>query len=373
MKSILFITSNIAPYRIVWLERLSKYFLVTILYTKSKDKERHDEWLIKESRECKLIKLWNPTNSENPISFNVLKYLNTKSFEIVILDGYGPITNVIAMLYMGYIRKRDFFINVDGWAKGEQENIKIKLLKKFLFKIKCYFLVSSDSTKQYLMQYNVEPNRIYIHNFSSIKESDILSILPTVERKKMLKLKYGVKGEKIVLCVGQFVDRKRFEDVIISSTYFNKEVEFLFVGGKPTEKYLKLIQSHKVSNVRFIDFVNPKDIGEIYELADLFVLPSQTDVWGLVINEAMAKGLPVIASENCVAALSLVKNYKNGFIYSVGNIPSIVEKIKYVLENNDVQLNYSKKSLELIREFTIEKMVVTHRDIFEEYLKGRMS
>ena len=82
------------------------------------------------------------------------------------------------------------------------------------------------------------------------------------------------------------------------------------------------------------------------------------------MNEAMAQGLPVVTTNRCLAGLTLVKNGENGYIVPVEDVKATKDAIEKVLEGiNSVELG--KKSLEKIRDYTIEKMAAEHRDIFK--------
>ena len=94
------------------------------------------------------------------------------------------------------------------------------------------------------------------------------------------------------------------------------------------------------------------------------MLPTREDIWGLVINEAMAYGLPVITTDRCVAGLELVEDGVNGYIVPVNDAASLAEKMLCVL-NGDMQ-QMGRRSLEKIQGYTIENMAQTHVAILEE-------
>ena len=63
-------------------------------------------------------------------------------------------------------------------------------------------------------------------------------------------------------------------------------------------------------------------------------MPTRSDTWGLVINEAMTFGLPVITTDMCVAGNALINDYENGFVVPTENFKILAEKIDYILQNN---------------------------------------
>jgi len=94
---------------------------------------------------------------------------------------------------------------------------------------------------------------------------------------------------------------------------------------------------------------------EFYALADVLVLPSFSEPWGLVVNEAMVCGLPVIVSNRAGASFDLVKNGKNGFTFNPYDWKELAELMrKFTKGEVDIkEMGYNSK--EIIREYTPEK------------------
>ena len=99
-----------------------------------------------------------------------------------------------------------------------------------------------------------------------------------------------------------------------------------------------------------------KELSEYYKAADIFVLPTREDIWGLVINEAMAYGLPVVTTNKCVSGVELVKDYKNGFIINVDDVKQLAYAINLILSDDILREKMSKESLKTIDKYTIENM-----------------
>ena len=93
-------------------------------------------------------------------------------------------------------------------------------------------------------------------------------------------------------------------------------------------------------------------------------MPTREDIWGLVINEALANGLPVITTDKCVAGLELVRNNENGFIIPSENIDALFEKMNIIINSDELINKMSSRSLEVVQEYTIEKMAEKHLEIF---------
>ena len=361
MAKVIVITSNIAPYRLRWCEELARFYDVTIVYTKDHDYERDDRWLQKKSSVCEIIKLKNDKDLYDPLCFDVISLLKQNKDALVIFDGYGPKTNLLGLLYCKLAHHLNF-VNVDGYPHASSK--PLDLIKRFVIHRLCHsFFCSSQATRDHLISYGADPDRVFIHNFSSIRETEIINKLPTKKQKQQLRQELGIDTDKrIVLGVGRFLPLKRFEDLILAVRQCQSDCVLYLLGGQPTEEYLKAADHDP--RIRFIDFVLPEEVLKYYQACDLFVLPSETDVWGLVLNEAMANGLPVIASDRVVAALALIQG--NGYIFPVYDVKELSKDIDLCLQDEN-QKKMAQRSLEIIRDYTIEGMVKRQKPYIDKY------
>lgn len=364
MNKIVVITSNIAPYRLRWCEELSKFFEVESVYTKDHDFERDDRWLQRSSEKCKLRKLNNPNEKFDPLCFDVVTVIKQNLDALVIFDGYGPKTNLLGLIYCR-IKGIKSLVNVDGYpTERKKSQLKEKVKKLVIGKLCTYFTCSGEATKQHLISYGADEDKITVHNFSSISEKQIIDKPLTNKEKQIIRKELGIEtNQKIVLGVGRFLALKRFEDLIMAVRKCKSNCELYILGGEPNETYVKLSEGSE--RIHFIDFVLPEQVNDYYKGADLFVLPSETDVWGLVLNEAMSQGLPVIASDSVVASYSLIKD--NGYIYKTYDVDELSGDIDKCLkdENNYIM---AEKSLKIIKDFTIENMVRLQMPMIEKLL-----
>ena len=101
--------------------------------------------------------------------------------------------------------------------------------------------------------------------------------------------------------------------------------------------------------------------------SDLFILPTRYDIWGLVVNEALSQGLPVITTTTCGAGLALIRNAYNGFIIPPDKPSAISDLINNSLTNHETLFEMSKNSLSSTREYTIENMARTYIDALKIY------
>lgn len=166
--------------------------------------------------------------------------------------------------------------------------------------------------------------------------------------------------KKIAITVGQFIHRKGFDVLLNAWAKCDKEYELYIIGAEPTKEYLDIKEQLHLENVHFEGFKTKEELKCYYQAADLFVFPTREDIWGLVVNEAMANGLPVITTDKCVAGLELIKDGENGYIIPTGNADELAKRINELLHDDWLLEKMAKNNLQKIRRYTIENMAIEH-------------
>ncbi|MEG0576547.1 MAG: glycosyltransferase family 4 protein [Bacilli bacterium] len=362
MRNITFITSSLNPFKLQYFENLGRRYKIRILFTKESDKDCNDNYLNVKSLYCEINKLKNEKNYDNPICFDLIKKLGD---DIIIFDGYGPLTNLIGIFYLK-IKRKKFFVFVDGWKRNVREHKLRKLIKYLVFKGDFTFLCSGETTKENLISYKVNESRIFIYPMTSISESDIINKPLNFFEKQKIKEKLGINATKVVITVGRFIKSKRIEDLIIAKKNISQDILLVIIGGKCTPEYESIIKNNGIENIMFVDFIDSDKLFDYYKCSDVFVMPSESDVWGLVVNEAMANGLPIIVSKNVIAGLELIVDNENGFLFDVGDIKSISKYIQKILCDENLANKISLNNLKKIRDYTYENAAIEIERILEE-------
>lgn len=171
--------------------------------------------------------------------------------------------------------------------------------------------------------------------------------------------------KKVVLAVGQFIPRKGFDVLLHAWRRCDQKNELWIIGDEAPNEYIELKDRLGLKNVYFMGFKCKEELMECYRAADLFVHPTREDIWGLVINEAMANGLPVITTERCVGGCELIQNEINGYIVPTNDSEQLADAIMKVLEDENLRQKMSENNLKKIRNWTIEKMAKRHYEILK--------
>ncbi len=354
---ILFMTNVPSPYRVDFFNELGKYCDLTVTFEKTTSSERDKSWLDYQFQNFKGIFLKGKSiNTDTAICFSIKKVIKEGKFDKIICTDFTAPTGMIAIRYMRK-HKIPYWLESDGGFAKNGKGIKEKIKKHFIKGAQGYFS-TAKAHDEYYLAYGAQKERLHRYPFTSLFEKDIIKAVPTQEEKQALREKLGIKEKKVVLIVGRFIPCKGFDTAIKSAIDLPRDIGFYFVGGVPTQEYLDLREQNALANVHFVGFKNKADLKEYYQMADVFVLPTRGDVWGLVINEAMANGLPVITTDRCVAGLELVKNDENGYIVPVDNVEELQKAIEKVFAS-DMQV-FAKNSLQTIQPYTFENMAKEH-------------
>ncbi len=129
----------------------------------------------------------------------------------------------------------------------------------------------------------------------------------------------------LILYAGKLLDWKRPADVIFAVDRLKPKVNLVVIGDGPLRGDLEHLAVDR-RWMRMLGFVNQSEIAEWYGAADLFILPSHNEPWGLAVNEAMAAGAVPIVSDTVGCAPDLVTK-DIGWVYETGNIGALVEAI----------------------------------------------
>jgi glycosyltransferase involved in cell wall biosynthesis len=276
--------------------------------------------------------------------FALKKAINKKNPKIIITPGYNdPVFWILILLWK--IQKRIIIITVDSnyydhkrvWYK---EKFK-QLILKSADLIFCYGTMQIE----YLKKLKVKSEKIHIR----VQATDNDKIREEFLEQKILK---PSKAKKKFLYVGRLSKEKNIETLIRAFKNCIQGWELLIVGSGDEEENLKtLVKKEGIANVIFMGPLTWLDIVEIYAKSDVFVLPSLSEPWGLVVNEAMLCELPIIVSKHCGCSKDLVKEGLNGYIFDPMDINQLTSQMNLFVEGTKNTLLMGKKSLEIIESY----------------------
>lgn len=366
MKKVLFSTNIPSPYRVDFFNELGKYCDLTVCFERETASDRDGKWKGNAPENFRAVQLKLKPYKEDRSRGNALvKYIKDNEFDMVILTNYVSPATMSAISWCKR-HKKPFYIEYDG-GFYKKDRFPICLLKEYLLCSASGHFTTCEEHKKYLLSIGISEDKIFKYPFTSVRANDIASADNLVKTdKKTIREKLEIKEDKVILSVGRFIPCKGFDILMNAAAELDKNIGVYIVGGEPTEEYLNMQRSLSLTNVHFVGFKTKSELAEYYAAADLFVLPTRGDVWGLVINEAMAYGLPVVTTDRCIAGLELVQNGGNGFIVPVDDSQALADKINLILHDKQLCEDMSRASRRRIEEYTIEKMAKRHIEILSE-------
>jgi len=190
-----------------------------------------------------------------------------------------------------------------------------------------------------------------------------------VENKNIIKakeLREKLGNKKVILFLGRLIKRKGVEYLINAFAKLsgeNRDVILLIVGEGEEKRHLeKLCKGMKLKNVFFAGFANDEAKASYFLLSDVLVHPAVTiefpEEWGLVVNEAMSLGKPVVVTNSTGCAYDLVKNGINGYIVPEKDIDALYRAIKAIISDEKLRGKMGMMSNRIIEEaFTYDHAV----------------
>lgn len=281
---------------------------------------------------------------ENNIFFliKLIKLLLTEKYDIIISSLSGSYQSIISY-FIARIRNKAHIVWNIRWYAEYKYNKRKFLHKVIRAKLAQHVIKSTDSivvagsaSHRYHKSLGISNDRIFIANQS-------VEIMYKKSAKTNLKTKLGIKKRYIILYLSRVINWKGL-DILISA--FKKleakrnDVFLLSCGAGQFLSYCKnLANILKIQNIMFLGAIKHEYIYDYLHIADVFVLPScireKAEAWGLVINEAMIAGKPIITTDAVGAAENIVINGINGYVVKNNDADEIYAALIKIFDGGD--------------------------------------
>lgn len=293
------------------------------------------------------------------INLGVWREIKNGKYDAVILQAWTNMTWWIAFLACLKFKTPVLFMT-DANILSESSNKLKKALKtvmlRFLSKNATGFLIAGEANKQLYLHYGASEKKIIPMHFSWGYEYFLDEYKRLKPEREKIRASFGIKKEDFVfLFVGRLVEEKKLFNLLdaYARNKANSHKKLFFVGGGPLlgqmEKYIKDLD---IKGVHFVGFQSRKKLSNFYALADALVLPSRWEPWGMVVNEAMCFGLPVIVSDKVGAYPDLVLNNQNGFVFQAEDTDQLATSIEKMINLSEKEYtSFQNKSIGIIKEW----------------------
>jgi glycosyltransferase involved in cell wall biosynthesis len=304
----------------------------------------------------------------------------------------------LRMLHGALITLWHMFIFPLILLKHKPSIVHIAATSHFVFWEDSYYLLVSKIFKKKIFIHYLGSFDIFYYSVGNFQKCIIKYILKKSDRIGVLSLKVKkiicsfFDSNKIILLPSS-IDYSLFTNNKVFNLPNDNYIKILFLGGfdsykkgiidvikampkilKKNKNVLFIISSSKKlnidikngsENVLLLDWIDPEDKIPLYNSSDIFLLPSYDEGLPYSMIEAMAAGLPIIAS-NVGGIPEVIKENENGFLINPGDVKRMVSRINYLVENEDVRLKMKINNKNLIKaNYSLENNIKKIKEIYK--------
>jgi glycosyltransferase involved in cell wall biosynthesis len=276
------------------------------------------------------------------INLGLWKLITLENYDAVIVyTGYTYASFWIAVLSAKLTRKKFLFCtdtsSIEPRNKKRFKTWLKKLLLPPIFNLADIVMVNSTPGRQVALSLGMSEQRIALTPFA-VDNDWWISQAKQVDRQ-LVREKWNIPLDSTVLLFcAKLQPWKRPQDILTAFAQANCQNSYLIFAG---DGILREEMESKAEflgiehRVRFLGFVNQSQLPSVYCSADLFVLPSDYEPFGVVVNEAMLCGCPVVVSNKVGSGYDLIRHGENGFIYPCGDVDKLTKILADILSNRE--------------------------------------
>lgn len=269
---------------------------------------------------------------------NFAKIIKKNNIDVVCIAGYGRIEYVIMTIYSKLKGKKTVLFAESWYGSGSVSE-----------KTKSFFI---NSFCDVLFVSGTKAKKHFIENLK-INKNKIITGYSVVDNEHFANRNAQNEKQNEILCIARFCEAKNLTMLINSflKSEINKKYSLRLIGGGELKNELSTTANNS-DRIIIQDWISYNELPLVYAKAKILILPSIFEPWGLVVNEAMAAGLPIIVSEQCGCQPDLI-NDENGWIFDANELNSLSDCFNIVSQCTSEQLiKMGKKSQKTIANFS---------------------
>jgi glycosyltransferase involved in cell wall biosynthesis len=297
------------------------------------------------------------------INPGIIARISKGMFDAVIIHGWANVTNLIA-IGSAILTKTPLLFRTEATSLQRIARPKhriISLILRQIFRSSAGLLYIGTINRDFYRGYGIPDNKMYFTPYSVDNTMFLHQSMSFQEDRRRVKEELGLSAaDCIVLFSGKLIDRKRPLDLLQAVERLATECHLglVYLGdGVLREAIESYCHSRRLANVRVVGFRNQTEVGRYFAAADVFVLPSEYETWGLVVNEAMCFGLPVVVTDRVGAGADLVRDGMNGYVVPVGDIEKLAAAIRSLASDPARRAQMGAVSRELVQDWNNDRCV----------------
>lgn len=338
----LLLTNTIAPYRIPVLNKLDEHEDVQLTVWYLEEREKNRQWNINHKEiqynyECLPGIHTYIQNLDMGVHLNpgIFIKLLRQNPDVIITSGYDSLGYWTALMYCKLFRKKFIVWWGSTLESSRVQNSVVNRVRKVFFKAAHSFVTYGTESAKCLKHYNVEENKIAVgYNTVDIR------YFRNKYNEYYLNKKLEHNKENIIklLFIGQLIERKGLLQIIEALKKLNNlSWELRIVGSGPDEQKLKQrVQEAGLENqIYFEGYKQKEELINYLVQSHCLLFPSLIEVWGLVVNEALATNTFVLASKYAGATKDIIVDKQNGLIIDPLDENDLLRSFSWVMDNQE--------------------------------------
>jgi glycosyltransferase involved in cell wall biosynthesis len=278
--------------------------------------------------------------------------------DVIVCGGYNYVASWKAM---GWARRNHvpFFLWLESTTRDFRSEYRLIESLKSRFLHDCEgFVVPGISSFEYLRNYGAREEFVFTAP-NAVDSEFFMQRAAIVRRNATMQRRSLHLPQRFFLFAGRLLREKGVFDLLQAyaalAPELRKEVGLVFVGdGDARPELARQAGAITPGSVQFAGFAQREELAAYYALAEVLVFPTHTDPWGLVVNEAMACGLPVICSSTAGCAADLVEDCWNGRMVGAGEISQLASAMDELARNAELRAVMSQRSRERVGHYSPE-------------------
>ncbi len=278
----------------------------------------------------------------------LIKVIRMERPDKVLIVGFSQGT--MKLWFRSWIRKTRYILYGGSWEmEGRKDSFLRKIQRKLLMKRAAGCVAYGSLAKDYFIRLGAKPEKVVI----GINTVDTTFFR---EQTDLLRKQLPVRKPPYrLIYIGYLTERKNPRQLLkVIKALSEQRHDFILdvLGDGPELEHLETyVKQEQIGNfVKFHGFIQKEKLPEYLSVSSCFLFPTNYDIWGLVLNEAMAAGLPCIASIHAGATHDLIREGETGFAVDFNDIPLVVEKINWLLDHPGEAGQMGQKARELMRD-----------------------
>ncbi|MBC7789945.1 MAG: glycosyltransferase family 4 protein [Anaerolineae bacterium] len=213
------------------------------------------------------------------------------------------------------------------------------------------------ANREAYLHYGAREEKLFFSPFSvDVELIDGIRASYTGGERSVLRQRWGLPPNiPVVLSVGKLVHQKRPHAVLDIARALGDSAHVVFAGSGPVEPELKArAAADGLDNVSFLGFVNQSKLPEVFACADIFVMASTGETWGLVVNEAMAAGAVPVVTNEVGSHYDLITEGLTGYVVPAGDDDSMIFRVSALVSDEALRARLSDAARKRIGAYTYD-------------------